>query len=126
MVKVALVGVLVTFLSLLFKRERGEYTVLLGIAAGFLMFSMVLSQVGTVLDFLEELMESLPIEKGYLAILLKLLGITYIAEFASSICKDAGYGSLAGQIELFAKISILALGIPGVQYILKLLDAYLG
>jgi stage III sporulation protein AD len=126
MVKVALIGVLVTFLSLLFKRERGEYTVLLGIAAGFLMFSMVLSQVGTVLDFLEELMESLPIEKGYLAILLKLLGITYIAEFASSICKDAGYGSLAGQIELFAKISILALGVPGVSYVLKLLDAYLG
>jgi stage III sporulation protein AD len=126
MVKVALIGVLVTFLSLLFKRERGEYAVLLGIAAGFLMFSMVLSQVGTVLDFLEELMESLPVEKGYLAILLKLLGITYIAEFASSICKDAGYGSLAGQIEFFAKISILALGVPGVQYVLKLLDAYLG
>jgi stage III sporulation protein AD len=125
MVKVAVIGVLVTFLSLLFQREKGEYAVLTGIGAGILIFSLLLTQVETVLTFLEELIGRLPIGDGYLGILLKLLGITYVAEFASSICRDAGYSSLAGQIELFAKLSILAMSIPGVTSVLELLDEFL-
>jgi stage III sporulation protein AD len=125
MVKVALIGVFVTFLSLLLSREKSEYGIVIGIGAGLLIFSLLLSQVGTVIGFLEELTGRLSIGDGYLGILLKLLGITYVAEFASSICRDAGYSSLAGQIELFAKISILALSIPTVTYILELVDEFL-
>jgi stage III sporulation protein AD len=125
MVKVALIGVFVTFLSLLLSREKREYGIVIGIGAGILMFSLLLSQVETVVGFLEELTGRLSIGDGYLGILLKLLGITYVAEFASSICRDAGYSSLAGQIELFAKISILALSIPTVTYILELVDEFL-
>jgi stage III sporulation protein AD len=125
MVKVALIGVFVTFLSLLLSREKREYGLVIGIGAGLLIFSLLLSQVGTVVGFLEELTDRLSVGDGYLGILLKLLGITYVAEFASSICRDAGYSSLAGQIELFAKISILALSIPTVTYILELVDEFL-
>jgi stage III sporulation protein AD len=125
MVKVALIGVFVTFLSLLLSREKREYGIVIGIGAGLLIFSLLLSQVGTVVGFLEELTGRLSVGDGYLGILLKLLGITYVAEFASSICRDAGYSSLAGQIELFAKISILALSIPTVTYILELVDEFL-
>ena len=39
-------------------------------------------------------------------------GITYLAEFASNICKDAGYGAIASQLEIFAKLAILALSMP--------------
>lgn len=46
-------------------------------------------------------------------VILKMVGITYIAEFASGICKDAGYQTIAGQIETFAKLTILALGMAG-------------
>jgi stage III sporulation protein AD len=125
MVKVALIGVVVTFLSLLLAREKSEYGILIGIGAGILIFSLLLEQVGTVVGFLEELIGRLPIGDGNLGILLKLLGITYVAEFASSICRDAGYSSIAGQIELFAKLTILALSIPTVTYILELLDEFL-
>jgi stage III sporulation protein AD len=125
MVKVALIGVVVTFLSLLLAREKSEYGILIGIGAGILIFSLLLEQVGTVVGFLENLIGRLPIGDGSLGILLKLLGITYVAEFASSICRDAGYSSIAGQIELFAKLTILALSIPTVTYILELLDEFL-
>ncbi len=48
----------------------------------------------------------------YFRILLKVIGITYICEFCSGICKDAGYSSIAGQIETFGKLSVLAAGMP--------------
>lgn len=125
MLKVGMIGVLVTFLSMLFRKEKGEYAVLIGIASGLLIFSYILSQIKMISDFLQELVGKLPIENTYLGLLFKMLGITYIAEFSTSICKDAGYSSLAGQIELFAKLSILALSIPGITYILELLEKFL-
>ena len=41
-----------------------------------------------------------------------MVGITYVAEFSMNVCKDAGYAAIANQIEVFAKISILAVSLP--------------
>ena len=38
-----------------------------------------------------------------MSILLKMAGVTYVAEFASGICKDAGYQNIAVQIEIFSQ-----------------------
>ena len=46
------------------------------------------------------------------------LGVTYLAEFAAAICKDAGYQTIAGQIEVFARLSILAIGMPILKALL--------
>ena len=125
MLKIGVIGILVSFLSMIFKREKGEYALLISVGACVLIFLSVLEQVERIADFLQTLASRIPIDSGYLAILLKMLGITYIGEFASSICKDSGYASLAGGIELFAKLSILALSIPGITNILELLDTFL-
>ena len=50
---------------------------------------------------------------------------TYIAEFASGICKDAGYQTIAGQIETFAKLTILALGMPVLTALLETVREFL-
>ena len=50
---------------------------------------------------------------------------TYIAEFASGICKDAGYGSLGTQIEIFAKLSILAVSMPILLALLETVKQFL-
>ena len=33
-------------------------------------------------------------------------------EFAVNVCRDSGYGAIAGQIENFAKMSILVVSLP--------------
>lgn len=48
----------------------------------------------------------------YVETILKIIGIAYIAEFATQITKDAGQGSIASKIELGGKILILATAIP--------------
>ena len=60
-----------------------------------------------------------------LTTLLKMAGITYIAEFASGICKDAGYGAIGTQIEIFAKLSILAVSMPVLLALLETLRDFL-
>ncbi len=48
----------------------------------------------------------------YIETILKIIGIAYIAEFASQITKDAGQGALASKIELGGKVLILAMAVP--------------
>ena len=48
-------------------------------------------------------MDTLPVDPALLKALLKMLGITYVADFRIGL-REAEYGSVAGQIELFDKI----------------------
>ena len=56
---------------------------------------------------------------------MKMVGITYVAEFTSGICKDAGFGALGGQIEIFGKLSILAISTPILLALLETLQVFL-
>ena len=48
-----------------------------------------------------------------------MLGITFVAEFSSALCRDAGYQTIAQQIEVFAKLAVLVLGLPVVFSLLE-------
>ena len=122
MIKIGIIGIAAVFLALLLKKEKGELALLVGIAASVLIFGYTLSRISFILDFLRELMDTLPVDPALLKALLKMLGITYVADFSASVCREAGYGSVAGQIELFAKLSIVALSIPELWVLLRLID----
>ena len=64
------------------------------------------------LSGIEVLTDKIRMDSTYLVILVKLIGIAYICEFAASISKDAGYSAVASQVELFGKIAILFAGMP--------------
>ena len=110
---------------MLFKRDKGEFSLLIVIAAGMLIFFYALAQIQVIADFLNAVMSRLPIDEVYLLPLLKMLGITYIADFAASICREAGYGSVGSQMELFAKLSIIALSIPELTYLIQVMEQFL-
>ena len=75
--------------------------------------------------FLENILAKIELEEGYYYQLIKMLGVAYVAEFASSICKDAGHQSIAGMIELFAKLSIVTLSVPGLLFLVETLEMFL-
>jgi stage III sporulation protein AD len=98
---------------------------MIGIATGMVIFFYVLSQIKVIINFLNDMLKMVTMEETYFVQLLKMLGIAYVAEFASSICKDAGHNSIAGMIELFAKISIVALSIPGLLFLVETLEKFI-
>ena len=52
------------------------------------------------------------ISTGYVAILLKVIGICLITEFAVNTCKDAGSQSLANNVSLAGKIMVTVTSLP--------------
>ena len=125
MIKVGLFAIGAIFLAMIFKREKPEFAMLIIFCCSLVIFGFVCREMSIVVSFIRQLMEHLPIDSTYVALLFKLLGIAYLTDFSSSICREAGYSSIAGQIETFAKILILALGIPGMMYLMNTLESFI-
>lgn len=123
--KAAAIGICAALIALQFRGGKTEYGIYVSIVAGILLGVGILGKLGTVLDTVKEIGFFLQIEGSYLSVLLKMLGITYVAEFASNICKDSGYQTIASQIQLFGKITVLALGMPVLLTLLRTIEAFL-
>ena len=102
MLRIAMIGIAGVLLALQVKALKPEYGIYLCLAVSLLVFLQMTDLLGMILAGLQTVQESLPLQAGYFKILLKIIGITYIAEFASDLCKDAGYATLAGQIRCLA------------------------
>lgn len=111
-IRVGMMGILGVLLAVQFKANKPEYAMYIGFAISILIFFYGLRQVQAVLEQFDVIRGILGESKGYLTILLRVIGVTYICEFSSGICKDAGYGSVAEQIEILGKLSVLFAGIP--------------
>lgn len=125
-ITIGIVGLTAVLLAVQMKSTRGEYGIYLVMAAGCFIFFYGVSKMETILDAMSRLQEMLRLNRVYLSTLMKMTGITYIAEFCSGICKDAGYGAIGSQIEIFGKLSILAVSMPIVLALMETLQRFLG
>lgn len=126
MVRVALLGIAGVLLALQLKSLKSEYSIYLCLGVSALFFWYMTEQLGSILEGLEMIQDTLPLNAGYIRTLIKIVGITYIAEFASDLCKDAGYQAVAGQIQMFGKLSVLAVSIPILTALLDTVRTFLG
>ena len=65
------------------------------------------------------------VDGRYIGLVVKMVGITYVAEFATNICTDAGYAAIGRQIEIFAKLSILVVSVPVLGAFLETIGSFL-
>ena len=122
---IALMGVLAALGISWMKGVKPEFGTVMSIAGTVAVFAIGLSRVGYLMDTIEELKGWLPIKETYLKLMLKMMGISFLAEFAANICKDAGCSAIAGQIELFGKISVLVIGMPVVLALFETLNGWM-
>lgn len=116
---IGILGIAGALLAVELKGLKGEYGIYLVAAVGLVIFFYGITKLKTVIETIRQVQSYIRLNRMYLEVLLKMIGITYIAEFSSGICKDAGYGSLGSQIEIFGKLSVLAVSMP---ILLALLD----
>ena len=121
--QIGIIGVAGSLLALQFKSEKAEYGVYISIALSILVFTGILGQLEMLIDTMTKIGSYINIDSIYISTLLKMLGITYVSELSSSICKDAGYQTIAGQIEIFGKLAVFMLSMP---VLLTLLDTVRG
>ena len=124
-IQAAVLGITAVALAVQLKPLRQEYSVYLILAAGLVIGFLSISRLELILDTVRAIGSQIRVKNIYLGTLLKMVGITYIAEFASGICRDAGFAALGTQVEMFGKLSILAVSAPVLQALLETLQVFL-
>lgn len=104
---------------------RPEMALLLSVAAGVVLFLLVVDKVAAVVGVMRELAGRAGVNALYLGVILKIVGIAYIAEFGAQVCRDAGEGALAAKVELAGKVLVLVLAVPVLVAVLDTLLALL-
>ena len=120
-IQIALFGVV----GLQFKSGKSEYGIYVSLAVSLFLFLCMLSRLEIFVQTVKKIADYIKLDAGQMSILLKMAGVTYVAEFASGICKDAGYQNIAVQIEIFTKLTILAIGMPVLLALLELIGDFL-
>lgn len=124
-IQIALLGVVGTLLALQFKSGKSEYGIYVSLAVSLFLFLCMLSRLEIFVRTVKKIANYIKLDAGQMGILLRMAGVTYVAEFASGICKDAGYQNIAVQIEIFTKLTILAIGMPVLLALLELIGDFL-
>ena len=124
--KIGSIGLIGVLLAVFFRTVRAEYGVYMGIATGMLIFWYTLQNLSVFMEEVHLLQAMTGQDNGFLAILLKVVGITYICEFCAGICKDAGYGAVGGQIEIFGKVMVLLTGLPILLSVIRTIQNFKG
>lgn len=117
--QIVAIGLIATVLIVVVKSQRPEMAVLLSVAAGVILFLLVLGKIGSIMDVVKDLAARAGLSMAYLGTILKIIGIAYIAEFGAQICRDAGEGAVASKVEFAAKILIMVLAVPIVVAVLQ-------
>lgn len=125
MIKIAVSGIIAVLLAVIFKKGKEEYSVYISIAACVLILLWGIGKLQVILDAIGQLQGYIKLNKAYVGILIKIIGITYITEISSSLCKDSGYQAVGEQIEIVGKLTILAISMPIMLSILDTINSFL-
>ena len=124
-VKVSIMGICGMMLGFILKETRPEFAALVTMMTGFLILGLAAGKVSYLFETLERLRQSLPVDGSYITSLVKIIGITYIGQFSSAICKDAGHQATAAQIELFCRLSVLVQSVPILLALLETIQEFM-
>ena len=105
----AAVAAMLSFTLRAAHKQAGAATAM---AAGLMLFFFALTQLGTAVEALRSLSERAGIGQQTVTLLLKLVAMAYVTEFAVQACRDAGEEGLAGKAALCGKMLLMAQTLP--------------
>lgn len=118
-------GIASALLAVLLGQIKGEYSIYIILAAGIFLFIFILSKMSAVIAAVNQIKSYIHFEDAYINVLIKIVGISYLTQFSADLCRDCGYHSLANQLQIFGKISVLAVSMPVVLSLLETINQVL-
>ncbi len=105
--------------SVILRQTRPEFALVVTVATGGLLLAFVITGLGGVAEELREVVELGGIDNKYFMALIKIIGVSYITEIASELCRDSGAGAIAVKLEMVGKVFIMILSMPIIKGFLE-------
>ena len=112
-------------LALALRQKNAEIAFLLTIACSAMVLIGVLDNVASVAETVQQIVAASQINTGYIAVLLRVIGICLLTEFTANACRDAGSTALAENITLAGKLMATVAALPLYVDILNMVKGLL-
>ena len=112
-IRIGAAGIACVLAAIFMKTAKPEYSVYLTMAAGLFILANKKSKYRYLYESLKKIQQYEPED-------------TYIGQFSAGICKDAGYSAVAGQIEIYERLAVLAISMPILTALLETIHGFLG
>ena len=123
--QIVAVGILGTVLAILLKKQHPEFSILITVIAGVVIFMMVLPMLAEAVGFLRYLGEMADGLGEYTGLALRVIGVAYMAELGASVCNDANESAIAAKIDLAGRVIILIMAMPVIVDIVRIVTGLL-
>lgn len=112
---------LITAVISLYLKDSGFVTaaVITVICGGVLILLKLIPFFSEIFRTIREISSVSGLKTDYIGLVIKVVGIAYIGEFAGELCRDAGETSLAGKVDLGTKAVIMVMALPLLKTILS-------
>lgn len=125
-VGICIIAVVGAILAITLKQTTPQLSLALALITGVVILIAICSFLPAVTDKINQLMSVTGVKPEFAAVLFKAVGICFLCQFSSDICKDAGQSALAGRVELAGKIMILISALPLMEEVLNTATSLLG
>ncbi|MFZ2539376.1 MAG: SpoIIIAC/SpoIIIAD family protein [Oscillospiraceae bacterium] len=106
------IAIISTAICILLKEYKPEYAMVVSLACGIVLFSMIIVSLLPAFRTMSDLMQKAQINTTYTTAIIKTLGVCYVTQLASDSCKDAGQSAIASKVELSGKVFIVIISLP--------------
>lgn len=120
-IKIAVIGVIGAILSVTLKNYKKEFSMLIGIGTGIAIVWVLFDNILKIKNLLGEMVAEAGINGEYVGIMVKVIIIAYISEFAVQLCNDAGEKAIGAKVELAGRLIILGVSLPIMESLFNLI-----
>ena len=124
-VKIVGVGIVTAIASSLLKATKPELSFAVTITGVIVILLFIVDALQGTLAVFSTIANVTGVDNGILKILLKIVGVGYVSEFGAGILNDFGSNAVADKVVLGGKITIVALSLPILQSLLRLVGGFL-
>ena len=118
--KMAGFAAVAAMLSFTLRAAQRQAGAAVAMAAGLMLFFFALTQFSAAVEALRSLSQRAGIGQQTVTLLLKLIAMAYVTEFAVQSCRDAEEDGLAGKAALCGKMLLMVQTLPLISEIAEL------
>ncbi len=116
--KIIFIAVITLILGITLSKFNSEFKVYMTVIFGIVVIFMLFNELKIYLEDIVNLFARYDIKTEYFSTILKIVGIAYICDFISLLCKDLDYESVGKKVEIAGKLIILIYSVDIIKVFL--------
>ena len=124
MLKMIIIALITMLLSIVFKKQSGEFSMMINIAGGLIILFLTFDYISELFSYYINLSSNIGIDNSIIKTAVKVISIGYLSEFVSDLAVDFGNNVIASKIIFGGKVVICLIILPVVKELVSLLFSF--